>query len=262
VDRAEIAYERLSAFVLDDSVTAWPYGQVLEAAIAMGDAAGIDRLVAGLARYWDGAAYRAGVHGGDRYYDDNAWLALAQARVGRMDDAARVFRWITNGWDARRGGVYWTDMRGNTDRNTVSTAPNGQLAMQLFAKTQFAEYREWAQRMHDWVDATLRDPADGLYWDHIDQRGTIEKTTWSYNQGCMAGLKAALGLDGEARSILASTLPRIHGQPLAFNAIFFRNALTLGVGSDELRTYAASLATEHGDLLSQAAAVQLLVMAR
>lgn len=261
MDRARTAYEQLRRrFPLDESVFVWPYGQVLEAAIEINAPDDVEMLVAGLARYCDGVAYRSGIRGGDRFYDDNAWLGLAFMRIGRVDDAARVFRYVTTGWDARRGGVYWTEGK-NRDRNTVSTAPNGQLAIQLHAATGHDEYREWAQRMHDWVDATLRDPHDSLYWDHVDGAGSIEKTKWSYNQGCMAGLKAALGMHADAEAIIAATLPRINGQPLAFNAIFFRNALELGLGRAELAAYAATLATEYDDLLDHAAAVQLLALA-
>jgi hypothetical protein len=261
VERRDAAYRALQArYPIDRSEYVWPYGQVLEAAIDVGAEADVEMLVAGLAPFWDGVAYRSDIRGGDRFYDDNAWLGLAFVRIGRFDDAARIFRYVTTGWDTRRGGVYWTEGR-NRDRNTVSTAPNGQLAMHLHAQTGHDEYRQWAQRMHDWVDATLRDPSDGLYWDHIDDAGVIEKTKWSYNQGCMAGLKAALGDDVGARNILNATLPRVAGQPLAFNAIFFRNALALQLGHAELAAYAATLATEYDDLLDQAAVVQLFALA-
>lgn len=261
MEQANAAYRVLAArFPLEPSEFVWPYGQVLEAAMAVGAGADIEMLVNGLARYWDGTAYRSGIGHGDRFYDDNAWLGLAFVRLSRFEDAARIFRYATTGWDARRGGVYWTEGR-NRDRNTVSTAPNAQLAMHLHAHTGHDAYRAWAQRMHDWVDATLRDPIDGLYWDHIDDAGVIEKTKWSYNQGCMAGLKANLGMQESAAGIVTATLARIDGQPLAFNAIFFRNALELDLGHAELAAYTATLATEYEDLLDQAAAVQLFALA-
>ncbi|HVJ97420.1 MAG TPA: glycoside hydrolase family 76 protein [Acidimicrobiia bacterium] len=261
VEKANEAYRVLAArFPLDPSEFVWPYGQVLEAAIATDAKADVEMLLAGLAPYWDGVAYRSDIRGGDRFYDDNAWLGLAFVRLGRFEDAARIFRYATTGWDAQRGGVYWTEGR-NRDRNTVSTAPNAQLAMHLHARTGHDAYRQWAQRMHDWVDTTLRDPADGLYWDHIDDAGVIERTKWSYNQGCMAGLKATLGMQEAAATIARATLPAITGQPLAFNAIFFRNARELDLGHAELTAYAATLATEYEDLLDQAAAVQLFALA-
>ena len=261
MERAYEAYRVLQRRLpLSRSEFVWPYGQVLEAAIAVGAETDVEMLLTGLERYWDGVAYRSGIEGGDRFYDDNAWLGLAFFRIGRFEQAARIFRYATMGWDARRGGVYWTEGR-NRDRNTVSTAPNAQLAMHLYARTGHDAYRAWAQRMHDWVDATLRDPTDGLYWDHTDDTGVIEKTKWSYNQGCMAGLKASLGLPESAAGIVNATLPRIAGQPLVFNAIFFRNALELGLGHKEIAAYTTTLQTEYDDLLDQAAAVQLFALA-
>ena len=37
------------------------------------------------------------------------------------------------------------------------------------------------------MDPGLHARPNGLYWDHIDLAGTIEKTQWSYNQGVMLG---------------------------------------------------------------------------
>ena len=81
---------------------------------------------------------------------------------------------------------------------------------------------------------------NGLYWDHTDLSGNIDKTQWSYNQGIMLGASAllykAMGdhsyLD-RAQAIAGAALAsygaggRIFTQDVIFNAIFFRNLLLL-----------------------------------
>jgi hypothetical protein len=107
-----------------------------------------------------------------------------------------------------------------------------------------------------WVHATLRDPDDGLYWDHVDAGGAIERTKWSYNQGNVIGAELARhALDPQpvepgdpggpggpagtsplvvAQAVAVAALdhyaaaPRgLAGQGLAFDAVFFRNLLEL-----------------------------------
>ena len=223
----------------------WPFSRALVATL---DLAGIahdltadidaDAAVAAslkaLERYWDPSgdppAYSSDVRGarlgGDRYYDDNAWVGLALVQLERMrpgsgylDRAEELFRFAaSSGWDRRAvpnpGGVFWVEQgRGagttNHDRNTVSNAPNAELGLHL------AELRDRrltapesivAEEMYEWVLATLdasREsdlPGTGLFWDKLRGDGTLDKTLWSYNQGSMdsvtsrarAGEEAAL----------------------------------------------------------------------
>ncbi|MEW6555456.1 MAG: hypothetical protein AB1384_14360 [Actinomycetota bacterium] len=62
--------------------TLWPLTQVLRAAVDLAainllDLEVTDRLLAGLEDHRNGDAYDSGPGNGKRYYDDNAWLALA-----------------------------------------------------------------------------------------------------------------------------------------------------------------------------------------
>src|SRR4029079_18905729 len=95
----------------------------------------------------------------------------------------------------------------------VSTAGAAVVALRLFQVTGDGAYRAWADRMVSGFDAALRDPADGLYWDHVDAAGNIERTKWSYNQGLMALAHQLLaehggdqGHDGRAAGIIATHL--------------------------------------------------------
>ncbi len=229
-----------------------------------------------LERYWDGTrselpAYASDVigsrFGGDRYYDDNAWVGLALVQLERLDPgcghgerAAELFRFAVAGWDARReapspGGVFWVEQgvgtgARNHDRNTVSNAPNAELGLHLAelagGSTEARRYTR-ARDMYAWVNVTLdagRDagePATGLFWDKLRGDGSIDHRLWSYNQGTMIGANTLLARtagDGDgapylarAEAIARKALHHYAGDyqshPAAFNAILFRNLLLL-----------------------------------
>ncbi|HEU5422862.1 MAG TPA: glycoside hydrolase family 76 protein [Nitrolancea sp.] len=252
----------------------WPYSQALQATLDMaalpndGDEYREDvaTRLDGLARYWRPEPQPPGYQStvmprlgqlSDVYYDDNLWVALALVDAARQPGeegwlarAAAIFDLSESGWDTTPrhpdpGGVFWVRADWNHDRNTVSTAPTAKLALHLYQHGDDDRYLDWALRLLGWVERYLRAP-DGLYWDHIDLQGKIDKTEWSYNQGTMLGANALLyratgrrvQLD-RAREIASAALRRYGqqnflGQPVAFNAIFFRNLLLLGaIDGDE-----------------------------
>jgi hypothetical protein len=185
-----------------------------------------------LEAYWDDSgdepAYASDVIGsrlgGDRYYDDNAWVGLGLVQLERLrpgrghaERARSLFRFASGGWDARPeapspGGVFWVEQnppaRGagtrNHDRNVVSNAPNAQLGLhlaELAAATGGAGGAELYAQAHDmyaWVNTALgagRDsgtPATGLFFDKVRGDGTIDETLWTYNQGSMIGANVLL----------------------------------------------------------------------
>lgn len=190
--------------------------------------------------------------GGDKFYDDNEWLALEFLRLydwtgdnAYLTRAKEIFELVVYGWDDDPshpcpGGVFWTQADWSSDRNTISNAPGAQIGAQLFEITGKARYLNWAKRMVDWVDGCLLAP-NGLYWDNVKLDGAIDKTQWSYNQGMMIGAKVLLyRATGDksylrgAQEIASAALDyyggagRYYTQPARFNAIFFKNLLLLG----------------------------------
>jgi predicted alpha-1,6-mannanase (GH76 family) len=162
-----------------------------------------------------------------------------------LQQAEQVFDFVVSGWDQdpshpAPGGLFWIQATSkNTDRNTISTAPAAELGLQLYQITGRQSYLEWAKKLYDWVNQTLLAP-NGLYWDHIDLKGNIEKTQWSYNQGSMIGaslLFYQVTGDGaylqraeqvaDAALSYYGTADHYFTQPAAFNAIFFKNLLLL-----------------------------------
>jgi Glycosyl hydrolase family 76 len=180
-----------------------------------------------LERYWDPTgplpAYASDVvgtrFGGDRYYDDNAWVGLALVQLERMRPgadhlhrAAELFRFAAAGWDRRGdvqspGGVFWVEQgRGvggrNHDRNTVSNGPNAQLGLhlaELTGRSPAVPGPIAGREMYEWVNAALDaggadgEPATGLFWDKWRGDGSLDRTLWSYNQGSMVGANVLLG---------------------------------------------------------------------
>ncbi|MGI8869743.1 MAG: glycoside hydrolase family 76 protein [Mycobacteriales bacterium] len=209
--------------------------------------------------------------GGDVFYDDNEWLGLDGLQEYRMtgdtaalERAKLIFALVRYGWDSDTthsdpGGTYWTQAPWSHDRNTISNGPGVEIGVRLYLLTKDTAYLEHSKRIFDWVDRYLKAP-NGLYFDHVDLDGNVEKTQWSYNQGVMLGAAALLHLATGSKSYLdqasriaAAALDlygrggRLYTQDVIFNAIFFKNLLFLhsirpdGRYRRELEKYADTL---------------------
>ncbi|HEU5473717.1 MAG TPA: glycoside hydrolase family 76 protein [Actinophytocola sp.] len=247
----------------------WPFSQALIGTQLLSGIPGIggryrddlaDRYTA-LEAYWNRETTPPGYdsylrpplgQGGDKFYDDNEWLALAflqrhyltpggdRAAIRR---AAEIFDLLVFGWDTDPthplpGGVFWTQAPWSNDRNTVSNAPGAEVGLHLYLLTGRRYYLDWATRMYDWVRTNMLAP-NGLYWDHVDLAGVIEQTQWTYNQGVMIGAGALLYRATGRRAYLEHALDtatralayyaeedRYFTQP-RFTAILFANLLLL-----------------------------------
>jgi predicted alpha-1,6-mannanase (GH76 family) len=279
---------------------AWPFSQAVAAELAMAQLPGtpvtqkalIEKRLRALEHYRLGAAYAPTSSATSEYYDDNEWIALdlvsAYDLLGEhqfLAGAERLFRFVTAGWDRDpthpcSGGVFWVRGSANHDRNTVSTANGALVGAELYEITHATGYLTWAERMYDWVDQCLSG-GDGMYYDHLDLDGNVDRTEWSYNQGAMIAAGVLLGkLTGDesyvdrSQRIAAATLAALRptnfaGQPAIFNAIFFRDLELLDhVRPDRrygeaLMDYVAGLRLDHDApaLLAEAALVQLAAQA-
>jgi predicted alpha-1,6-mannanase (GH76 family) len=117
--------------------------------------------------------------------------------------------------------------------------PGAEMGLRLYQITKNHDYLEWARKMYDWTNTYMLAP-DGLYWDHIDLAGNVEKTQWSYNQGVPIGVNTLFyEITGDAiylqraENIASAALDfygsqdRLYKQPVFFNSIFFKNLLLL-----------------------------------
>lgn len=141
--------------------------------------------------------------GGDPFYDDNGWVALALLHHARITGgstlyelAERVFGFVASGWSqdpelSHPGGVRWAVPASKVTRNACSTAPAIEVAALLFQHSRDSLKLDWAVRAYRWMRDTLRGP-DELYADRIEPDGIVHRQKWSYNQGAMIGAGALL----------------------------------------------------------------------
>ncbi|MCU0317709.1 MAG: glycoside hydrolase family 76 protein [Fimbriimonadaceae bacterium] len=177
----------------------WDYGVLLSAyaAAAKVNKASylprFQRALDSIEPYWSEVPVTGGYDvqpnngGRDRYYDDNAWVALALIETyeisrdpAHLRRAREVMKFMLTGEDDKLGGgIYWHEPK-KESKNTCINAPAALAALRLYEITQNQEYRKAGERLFRWINVTLRD-GDGLYWDNINLVGAIEKTKWTYN---------------------------------------------------------------------------------
>jgi hypothetical protein len=199
---------------------------------------------------FDGTVAPPAGPGGTKYYDDNDWVGIELARLYELDhepavlgSAEAVMAFEMAGWQgspelACPGGLPFDNEPNNTQRNTVTTAPAAELALQLYKLTHDAQYLQFAEMAYNWVRGCLLEP-NGMYADHIGPKGAVESMLWSYNQGTMIGagtmLFQATGNSGylyQARQTAAAALTYFSGERLGsenpfFPTVYFRNLLYL-----------------------------------
>jgi len=255
----------------------WPFSQALAATVSMSNiphlgvslAAEVQARLVGLRAYLDTnnsgaaegtytstlAAFDGTVAppvgpGGTKYYDDNDWVGIELARLYRFDHntavlglAEGIMAFEMAGWQASPelicpGGIPFSNATENTDRNTVTTAPAVELALQLYRITANAQYLQFAEMAYEWVRRCLLQPS-GLYADHISPQGVVEPMLWSYNQGTMIGagtlMYQSTGNSGylyearqTAKAALAYFTPeRLGSENPFFPTVYFRNLMYL-----------------------------------
>ena len=194
------------------------------ARVDRGRAGSLRRFVGALDAYWHADAnglfgYDASPNNGglDRYYDDNAWMALALVEAfevtrGRpyLARAEQTVKFVLSGRDAVLGdGIYWHE-QAKKGKNTCANAP-AVAAMLRVARHEprdaAANLRREALAIYRWTIGKLRDPADGLMWDAVGLDGEVNRTKWTYNTALMirsAVLLAQSAADAaESRAFLA-----------------------------------------------------------
>ena len=199
---------------------------------------------------FDGTVAPPAGPGGAKYYDDNDWVGIELMRAyrltrdpGVLGSAEGIMAFEMEGWQTDPtlgcpGGITFSNLADNTDRNTVTTAPAAELAVQLYRATHAIGYLQFAEKAYEWVRGCLLQQG-GLYADHVDRQGRVEPTLWSYNQGTMIGAGTLLyqathnsAYLYEARQTAKSALAYFNPQRLAeenpfFPAVYFRNVLYL-----------------------------------
>jgi hypothetical protein len=249
----------------------WPHSRALLGTLTLaGTAAGnalraaVQDRIDALAWYWDGRAYASYVQppyggGGDRYSDDNTWIALALVQAHRMGltrspgRAGQVFAYLQSAWDRKQGGLFWVEQgrgfgRHNHDRGAGATAGAAALGFMLGENTA-------AQPMLDWVHAQLGASPSGPFYNAVRADGSMDTNVWSYNQGVMLGAHVAryrassdVASLRSAEAIARTTLDTFgdfQGHPPSFNAMCFQNLLSLCAFSSDVALHAAVTGALH-----------------
>jgi hypothetical protein len=255
----------------------WPFSQALAATVSLAEAPALRaqmgrevkaRLV-GLRSYldldnsgapegtytstfaaFDGTTAPPVGPGGAKYYDDNDWIGIELVRIYRLThdqtalgSAEGIMAFEMEGWQTDPalgcpGGLPFSNNAENTDRNTITTAPAAELALQLYRVTGNQQYLQFAIGAYEWVRGCLLE-ANGMYGDHVNRRGQIEPRLWSYTQGVMIGagtlLYQATGNSAylyQARQTAAAALAyftpeRLGAENPFFPSIYFRNLMYL-----------------------------------
>jgi hypothetical protein len=188
--------------------------------------------------------------GGLKYYDDNDWVGIELARLYKLEhknavlsSAEAIMRFEMAGWQtsptlACAGGLPFSNGAENTERNTVTTAPAAELALQLYKVTGNGQYLAFAEQAYEWVRQCLLQ-SNEMYSDHISPTGVVEPMLWSYNQGSMIGAGALLyqathnaaylyqARRTAAASLAYFTLERLNSETPFFPAVYFRNLMYL-----------------------------------
>jgi Glycosyl hydrolase family 76 len=147
---------------------------------------------------FDGTVAPPAGPGGPKYYDDNDWVGIELMRLyelthksALLGSAEGIMAFEMAGWQeapglACEGGIPFSNALENNQRNTVTTAPAAELALQLYRATHNAGYLAFAVKAYEWVRQCLLEPS-AMYADHIGHKGSVELALWSYNQGSMIG---------------------------------------------------------------------------
>ncbi|HEX4435279.1 MAG TPA: glycoside hydrolase family 76 protein [Solirubrobacteraceae bacterium] len=199
---------------------------------------------------FDGTAAPPVGPGGAKYYDDNDWVGIELVRLYRLThetaalgSAEAIMAFEMAGWQTSPelgcpGGLPFSNLLENTDRNTITTAPAAELALQLYRVTGNAQYLQFALQAYEWVRSCLLEP-NNLYGDHVNRKGAIEPHLYSYTQGVMIGagtlLYQATGNSAylyQARQTAAAALAyftpeRLGAENPFFPSIYFRNLMYL-----------------------------------
>ena len=119
---------------------------------------------------FDGTVAPPAGPGGAKYYDDNDWVGIELARLYKLThsptvlgSAEAIMAFEMAGWQGEPqlgcpGGIPFSNGVENTDRNTVTTAPAAELALQLYRITANPQYLQFAEMAYAWVRQCLLQP--------------------------------------------------------------------------------------------------------
>jgi hypothetical protein len=137
-------------------------------------------------------SYVVSEKGGDRFYDDNQWIAIAYMDAWKrtkkkwyLEKATEIYKFMMTGFDTiSGGGLYWKE-GDKGGKNTCSNGPGVLVALQLYQATHQKTYLDTALLLYNWVNKYLQAP-EGHYYDMIHVPSLkIDSAAYTYNAGTM-----------------------------------------------------------------------------
>jgi hypothetical protein len=129
----------------------------------------------------------------DRYYDDNAWIAMSLLDAYGLTHDQSDLHLALDAYNFAISGEDSTTLDGGNDwhedvtrsKNACSSGPAMIDALKLFEQNKDQKYLETAKRLYDWQRAHLQDK-DGLVFDSIATAdGRINRAKLTYNCGTL-----------------------------------------------------------------------------
>lgn len=161
------------------------------------------------------------------YYDDMAWLALALERAQRVAGVDRrralntLTRQLVESWVPEDGGgIPWRKQ--DQFFNVPANGPGG-----IFL-ARYGDRLKRAEKMADWIDATLIDPETHLVFDGI-KAGSLVRAQYTYCQGVVLGLETELAV----RTGAPRHAPRVHRLVAAVSEHMAPNGVIKGAGGGD-----------------------------
>jgi hypothetical protein len=172
----------------------------------------LGKFFEGLNGYWDGKQPLGGYepsptsgNGHDKYYDDNAWLAITFFEAYELTRTQQYHRraeetldFVLSGWDdVLGGGIWWHELheKKTPGKNTCANAPSA-VACLLSAKLNpdpraAAAKVDWARKIVQWTNQKLQ-LENGLFADSVAIDGGMNRGQLTYNSALMQ--RADVGL--------------------------------------------------------------------
>jgi predicted alpha-1,6-mannanase (GH76 family) len=119
---------------------------------------------------------------GDRYTDDNAWIALALLELYEITNNSTYLTQARNTvafcmafengtGDTPNGGIRWHETS-TCGANVCSTGPTCLVNLIIYQKTGIASYLTDGQRLYNWlITSGVQNPAMGLYYQDLNCSG-------------------------------------------------------------------------------------------
>jgi hypothetical protein len=130
--------------------------------------------------------YDSSTTGGTRFYDDNAWIAMAYMKLYELTHnnlylqrASDTIAFVMSGENSPpHSGIAWDE--GSVGTSVCSTAPAVVANLLLYKATSVPHYLDDALRLYNWISDPaigIQDAATGLYHQGCDQNLNVN---WGY----------------------------------------------------------------------------------